>query len=212
VADRGARPDVTVISLDGGEEHLAVGRPRPPWWRFAGPAVAVVVAFAIGVSVGYEWPGRRPTDPQPADPQPTSTAGGGGLQTTGQHCAVQTATGLWLGAELVNRGPETAVVRGARIVTPLGGLTPTSMVWGSCGEIGAVPAHGPEKVYAGIVAVPESERLWFSASFDLVDVNECPAPYPVQFVVTYIDRTGRLTDYEFGFVDLGTVPHSACER
>ena len=169
------------------------------------------MAFGLGVGVGRETGGTAPTATPSTGQSATSAPGPATLRGTGARCAVPTATGLWLGAELVNDGPGVAVLRGARAVLPLGGLRTGGLVWGGCGELRAAAAHGPDLIWKDLLDLPENSSIWISAPFELLEAGQCPAPYPVLFRVTYLDRTGRITELEVGFPDLGEVAHSACE-
>jgi hypothetical protein len=193
-------PDL-VISLDGPAEPLP---PRRRWRGVVSSTVALVAAFALGVGVGYEW-----LDRDPPQPSPTAASGRAGV-AIGARCSVQTGSALQLGVELVNHGPGSIVVSRPRLDLPIGGLAPTSMVWGTCGQLDADawPGDGEQ----GAVEVPENTTLWLSGGFDVVEPDECPAPYPVLFTVAYTDTTGQVADLSFGFADLGDVSYSACEN
>jgi hypothetical protein len=190
------------------DERPAAAPARPARRRVASSVAALVLALVVGIGIGYELGREGPVAP----PQPTTTDGDGParVQATGVRCLQGSASELWLGAEFVNRGPGTIVLRGARVELPLGGLTVTALEWGTCGQVGALAAHGPEEIWLGGVDAPEHTSVWISAQLDLTDVSACPAPYPVLFHVPYIDRTGRITELVFGFADLGGVPHPAC--
>lgn len=209
VADRGwgPLPDVVVTSIDDEPD----ARPRRAWWRVASSVAALAVAFGLGLGVGRETAGTAPTVTPSAGQSADPGTGASLIRGTGARCAVPTATGLWLGAELVNDGPGVAVLRGARVVLPLGGLRTGGLVWGGCGELRAAAAHGPDAVWEDLRDLPENSSVWISAPFELLEADQCPAPYPVLFRVTYLDRTGRITELEVGFPDLGEVPHPACE-
>jgi hypothetical protein len=198
---------------DPGGDVMAAQAPRRRWERVI---ALLLVGFVLGWGVGYDQgTGDAPPDESAAPPAPVGTSapveGGGvaGLRATGERCAVQVGDQLWLGLELLNSGPGRIVLRRVRINLPLGGLEETSVLLGACGQIEALDASqdaggNPE------AEVDESATAWVSGIFDVQD-DECPAPYPVQFLVDYTDPSGGNYAVASGsFNDLGDVEYSAC--
>lgn len=197
-----------MTSIDG--EAAPDIRRRPAWWRVASSVAALAVAFAVGVGVGRETGSAAPTVAPSTSAEPAT--GPATVRATGARCAVPTANGLWLGAELFNDGPGIVVLRGARVVLPLGGLHATGLVWGGCGELDATAAHGPDAIWKDLLDLPANSSVWVSAPFEVLEADRCLAPIPVLFRATYLDRTGRIAELELGFPDLGDVPHAACQE
>jgi hypothetical protein len=202
----GARPS------DPGGEVMAAPAPRRRWVRVV---ALLAVGFVLGWGVGYDQGTEdAPTSDNAGPTGPAGTtapaAGGGtaGLRATGERCAVQVGTQLWLGMELVNTGPGRLVLRRVRINLPLGGLDETEVLLGACGQLEALDAArdaggDPEAEVDG------SASAWVSGIFDVLE--DCPAPYPVQFLVDYTDPTGDNYAVASGsFNDLGEVDYSGC--
>jgi hypothetical protein len=204
----GVRP-----SEPGGDVMAAPPAPRRRWAR----VIALLLAgFVLGWGVGYDQgiedapAGNSAGPPGPAGTTAPAAGGGvAGLRATGERCAVQIGTQLWLGLELVNSGPGRIVLRRVRINLPLGGLEETSVLLGACGQLEALDAEqdaggNPEAEVDG------SATAWVSGIFDVIE-DECPAPYPVQFLVDYTDPAGGNYAVASGsFNDLGDVDYSAC--
>jgi hypothetical protein len=194
----------------GGDVVSTEASPRRRWARVA---ALLVAGFVLGWGAGYDQ-GSQDAPPDTAGPpgRAGTTApvvgGAAGLQATGERCALQIGTQLWLGMELVNTGPNRLVLRRVRINLPLGGLNETSILLGACGQLEALDAAedaggSPE------AEVDPSASAWVSGIFDVLE--DCPAPYPVQFLVDYTDPSGSNHAVASGsFSDLGDVEYSRC--
>ncbi|HEY7224529.1 MAG TPA: hypothetical protein VH561_13210 [Micromonosporaceae bacterium] len=195
-----ARPELTVSVDVTPPEQLASGPPQRVSWRLGAGIVAVVLAFAIGVVFGSR---SRPA----AAPQ-TSAAiiVGQNIHSTGQQCSAQAGTRLWLGIEVVNTGPGTVVLQGLVVNLPIGGFDVAGTVWGTCGQLfpfaDTMAPRPPE--------LATNEKTWLSAV--LYPSDPCPAPFPVRFLLSYVDSLGRVnTGLDVGgFNDLGQVPYTGC--
>jgi hypothetical protein len=196
---------------------VSASPPRNRGARIVGAIAALAVAFAVGWGVGQadrdegggsdNLPGLTNGNPvgtgrTPAPPPAIS------LQATGERCAIQVDDTLWLGMELTNVGSDPVVLRALRVNMPLGGLDDARVVFGTCGELDALDARrdsegNPEAVVDG------SASIWVSGLFDVLE--ECPAPFPVQFLVTYTDLNGGgVAIAAGGFNDLGEIEYSGC--
>ncbi|MCP2324468.1 hypothetical protein HDA40_002975 [Hamadaea flava] len=174
------------------------GRPSPR--RRTGVTAVVVLVVAVVIGVGYQLldqPEKTSPTPQPS----TSSAAGGPLETGGGRCWSQDGNRLQLGVQVRNPAGE-AVLQGLQVDLPLGGLRQISAAWGDCGEPSAQDATTELRVGPGATA-------WLSATFELLE--KCPAPYPVRFIVAYLDGAGIARQDLIGsFPDLGGVPFPGC--
>jgi hypothetical protein len=191
---------MTELSVDIDGDGPALPAPRDPAWRRMSLAVlALGLAFAVGAAVGYQAHGDR----APAPAQQDGRVGNATVGSTGRQCATQVGTLLWLGIELINRGPGAVTLRSVSFTLPLGGLEARAGLWGVCGQIEADAATVQR-------TLDEGASVWVSGAFD-VEVD-CPMPLPVQFRLAYSDSTGaNREDNVGGFPDLGRVPYSGCD-
>jgi hypothetical protein len=188
---------MTELSVDidgGGPDRPAPS--DPAWRRISLAALALAVAFAVGAAVGYQVRAEMPVPPQ------SIPVGNASVVATGEQCATQIGTTLWLGVEVINHGPGPVVLKSIGFTTPLNGLVEQAGMWAPCGEIRAALATDPQELADGA-------KMWVSGTFE-VQVD-CPMPLPVQFSLTYTDTTAAThQDLIGGFPDLGRVPYSGC--
>jgi hypothetical protein len=195
--DQPREVSVRPAGFDGDIVTAAAGRRWPAW---TAAVVAVGVALAVGLGVGFQWGlSRWPSPPSPAGSSPAwvSVAVNG----TGARCSVQAGTSLQLGIEVVNRLGTPVTVEAVRFDLPIGGLRMTAASWGGCGQLDPAATAGT------LVLAPEA-MAWVSATFDVLD--PCPAPYPVRFLLRYRTDAETVEANVGGFVDLGDVPYSGC--
>lgn len=212
---RGAGDDVP--PHEAGRDVVSAPAPRNRAMRVVGAIAALGVAFALGWGVGQAGQDARDPDGLPGltNGNPVDTRQGTpapppaiSLQATGERCAIQVDDTLWLGMELTNVGSDPLVLRTLRVNMPLGGLDDTRVVFGTCGELDALDARrdsqgNPEAVVDG------GASMWVSGLFDVLE--ECPAPFPVQFLVTYTDLSGGgVAIAAGGFNDLGEIDYTGC--
>jgi hypothetical protein len=203
-------PDV----ITQGEEPDRLAR----WgaWAARRWAAVTVAALGIGLIAGYlaghgqsspsgssppaaAGPASPVASASPA-PRPTVTITVPDLTATGNRCAVQHGTSLQLGVEVANQSDHAVVVGPYRAVLPIGGLKATGAAIGTCG---ALPAFAPASL-----SLPAGATEWLTITFHVLE--QCPVPYPVQFVVSYTDAGKPATAQLDEFPDLGQVTYSGC--
>jgi hypothetical protein len=159
--------------------------------RLALTIVAVLAAFGLGHVT-------RPRETNPADLDANVVA-------TGGQCSVQNGQALQVGIEVTNRGAATAEILSVTAAAPLGGLSLRDVGWGACGQLRAVSTGSTTVGGQSSRVIPPGGSDWMYA---LYDVQDCPAPYPVQFLIDVAGST-RLANVG-GFNDLGNVPYTGC--
>ncbi|NUR69639.1 MAG: hypothetical protein HOU81_02365 [Hamadaea sp.] len=172
---------------------------RPPSRRKPGvAAVVAVLAFALGIGLGYQLH-NRPSTPEPKPS--VSAAANGPLEPTGARCSAQQGTRLQLGVQVRNPSGEAAL-QGVQVDLPLGGLRQVGGTWGACGQLSA-----PDSTIE--LHLGPGATTWLTATFDVL--VDCPAPLPVRFTVAYLDGVGVARQDLLGsFADLGDVPYPGC--
>jgi hypothetical protein len=188
---------MTDLSVDIDSDGPAPPVPREPAWRrMIVPIMGLALAFAVGVGTGYQLRGEVKPSPNSG---PVAAAN---VEATGQQCATQVVTTLWLGVEVINHGPGAVMLRAIVFSLPLAGLREQVGMWAACGQLNAVPVSQPQYL-------AEGEATWVSGTFEVQ--LDCPMPVPVQFSLTYTDSTGAQQVRSIGgFPDLGRVPYSGC--
>jgi len=200
-------PDV--IGQGGEPDRIA----RWGAWAARRRAGVAVAALGIGLIAGYlaghgqsrPSGSSRPAaagsaSPVASAPRPTVTITVPDLTATGNRCAVQHGTSLQLGVEIANQSDHAVVVGPYRAVLPIGGLKATGAAIGTCG---ALPAFAPASL-----SLPAGATEWLTITFHVLE--QCPVPYPVQFVVSYTDAGKPVTAQLDEFPDLGQVTYSGC--
>jgi hypothetical protein len=203
--------------LFGGRFRLPGGWGPPQRWRPARGATAfAVTALALGLVVGYaagDWHGRRgPALPEPPPAASSSAASApvaslpfavtsALIQDIGA-CSVQSGRHLALGVQFSNLSTVPVILRSAKAVLPLGGLTPGGWHWTTCGALPQTLA-GP----SDLILQPGAST-WLTMTFT-VKVG-CPGAFPVQFTVGYLAQGRSMTASLPGFPDLGGVPYTGC--
>lgn len=207
----------SIRASDPGGEVIATP-PQGRRLRIVAVVALLVVAFAIGWGLGYDQGTRAEADAAPTsapsvtNPALTSTrprSAAPALRPTGELCAVQVGEQLWLGIELVNTGSGRAVIRSVRDNLPLRGLRATQLLVGGCGQLDALDAEQENLADDREARVDAAASVWVSGVFDVLD--DCPAPYPVQFLISYTNEDGgNFVVVAGGFNDLGAVTYSGC--
>lgn len=196
---------------------------RPPWRPPRGAAillaVGLIAGLAAGYAAGYHQAARNasatPTaSASPALPVPQIVIKGTAIQGTGTvltdglaltqdtgTCSGKSGRELQLGIQVTNRSTEPIGLGRIRTVFPLSGLKVVSQQWAPCGAIGTV--RGP-------VILGPGDSTWFSVTIQVLVA--CPAPFPVQFAVSYTYAGKTATVNLPGFVDLGQVPYTGCRK
>ncbi len=197
------QPQVTLELGEAGEDDHEVVESRPNRRRALASAAIVALVFGLGVAVGSHL--DNPRQPPAATPKPSQSQPLV-VSSTVARCSAQQGNQLQLGIEVVNLGPSTVTLHGAAVDLPIGGLRHMATAWGPCGQVTEPPAEAERPLASGATT-------WISATFEVLD--ECPAPYPVRFVVLY---TGAESAHATaasaevgGFNDLGDVPYTGCE-
>ena len=208
--------DATHASELGGE--VIAASPQRRTVRIVAVVASLVVVFGIGWGMGYDQGVRAEADRGPTSPpslvNPTGANTGSRsaaptLTPTGEQCAVQVGEQLWLGIELVNSGSGRAVIRRVRDNLPLRGLRATQLLVGGCGQLEALDAETENLGADREAQVDAGASVWVSGIFDVL--VDCPAPYPVQLLVSYSDQDGANLVVVAGvFNDLGAVTYSGC--
>jgi hypothetical protein len=183
------------VAVDG--DGPAAPEPQDPAWRrMIVPIMGLALAFAVGLGTGYQVRGAVKPTPHIG---PVAAAD---VVATGQQCATQIVTTLWLGVEVINHGPGGVMLRAIVFSLPLAGLREQVGMWAACGQLNAGPVSQPQYL-------AEGETTWVSGTFEVQ--TDCPLPVPVQFSLTYTDSTGvEQVRAIGGFPDLGHVPYSGC--
>ena len=209
-----------VVEMGGGGPGLRLLGRRfrlPGGWRPPRGATAfAVAALAVGLAVGYtagDWHGRRGT----VLPEPTASASASAVAAPATAfpftdappltqdigaCSVQSGRRLALGVQVTNQSTVPVTLRSAKAVLPLGGLTPGTWHWTTCGALPQTLAgQGGEILQPGA-------STWLTMTFSVK--LGCPAPLPVQFTVGYLAQGRSATVSLPGFPDLGQVPYTGC--
>ena len=181
------------------DDVLQLGPPKPGNRR---PTHAIVIAIVIiaVVAVGIGWRLTRGSSASSSPPSPTRRVPAITLADVGDRCSAQHGRRLWLGIELVNGSDTTATITSVRIEVPLGGLQALAIHQAPC-----VVAARPVRSFT----VPDGERTWLSASFDVL--VSCPRLIPVWFVVEYNLQGRSQTLSPSPFLDLWRVEYTGCD-
>jgi hypothetical protein len=191
------RIDVVVTPIDitprPEDEPPGRGRQRWPQQRLALTILAVLAAYGLGIVTAQ----RDTTSPKPTDQVANVVA-------TGIQCSVQNGKTLQVGIEVANRGGAAAAIRSVQANAPLGALNLRDVGWGACGQVQPAPVGSTDGQPLRLIPAGGSE--WMYARFDVV--VDCPAPYPVEFLLDSVGSTSLLD--VGGFNDLGNVPYTGC--
>jgi hypothetical protein len=190
-------PDVTLIDITPRPEEQSPARGR---WRWTQPPlpltiVAVFAAFVLGLLT----PQRQITSPAHVEPVAN-------IVSTGRQCSVQNGQMLQVGIEVANRGTATAEIVAVHANAPIGGLNLRDVGWGACGQLQDYPVGSTTAAGQPVRKIPPGGSEWMFALYDVPE--DCPAPYPVQFLLDSVGSTSLLN--VGGFSDLGNVPYSGC--
>ena len=197
--------DLTVTPIDitprPEEEPPGTERRRWPQQRLALMILAVLAAFGLGLVTNR---GPAPNSEHP--PTDTSSPNPADLVATGNQCSVQNGQKLQVGIEVANQGATAAAILSLQASTPLGGLVLRELGWGGCGQLRPVPVNSTTPEGQPMRLIPAGASDWMYALYDVSE--ECPAPYPVRFLLGLVG-TNDLLDVG-GFADLGNVPYTGC--
>ena len=175
--------------------------PRPEEPSGRGRPLLTILAVLVGFGLGFVV-ARSPSTRSP-QPTPTLVADVG---ATGSQCSLQNGRTLQVGIEVSNRGTATAEILSVQASAPLGGLNLREVGWGACGQLRPVQVGVPDSGGPPRRLIPPGGTDWMYARYDVV--VDCPAPYPVRFLIDSVGSTG-LVDIG-GFADLGNVPYTGC--
>jgi hypothetical protein len=190
---------VALVSL-AGHHTRTTATPRPPVpSAFATPSVGASAAASASPSA---TPSEVPSD----DPVAAVLAQISGYVSVGEVCAPVTDGRTTLTVRFLLRN-VTGLPEQLLTVTPelpMGGLRPrgTAVQGGTCADPVGTPAPPSRN------AMPEGGTLVVSLSFALP--KTCPAPYPVQAVVTVAIGGVQRLDTVALYTDLGTVKFDLC--
>jgi hypothetical protein len=191
----------------------------PDGWRPSrGAAVFAAAALVVGLAAGYAA-GSHQARGGAARPEPASSAAAASsvsaatsaasfpftdpaplTQAIGE-CSVQSGRHLVLGVQVTNQSTVPVTLQSARAVLPLGGLTPGTWQWTTCDDI-------PQTLVQEVVILQPGASSWLTMTFNVKVA--CPAPYPVQFTISYLAQGHSATASLPGFDDLGEVPYTGC--
>jgi hypothetical protein len=195
--------------------------PASGWRPSRGACVLAAAALVVGLAAGFaagrgggvrpELVALQPQRIQPSAAASPSSAPAGSFSFTDQlaltqetgGCSVQIGRLLALGVEVTNRSMMPVILRSAKAVLPLGGLSPVIWHWSPCGAL-------PQTLVAaqGDLVLLPGASTWLTMMFN-VKVT-CPVPYPVQFTISYLAAGRSATASLPGFPDLSQVPYTGC--
>ena len=208
--------------MDGGgpvpEDIVEQGSERGP--RFTFPdwrpsraarilaAGGLLVGLAVGYAVGKQQSGHAQAAPRstafPMRQLPTATPFyGPALTEESGTCSTQVGQNLELGIPVTNTSTETVLLHSVK--PELHGfklLKVLSWQWGPCGYDG-------DRITPDAVVLEPGETIWLTITVEPL-VN-CPAPAPVQFLITYMVSQQNSSVTLPGFTDLSAVRYSGCE-
>jgi hypothetical protein len=193
--------DLGAGDQDGDGDVLAHGDGRRPR---RGLAIVAAALAAIAVLVGYLHGRGQQHRADPAvtgAPHPPPQVVG-----AGDTCFAQLGNRLVLGVRVANQSGEPIELQDAQAMLPLGGLRFSRPWWTDCDHVAAQASQLPYHD-ASSATVPAGRTGWVTMVFDVL--VDCPAPLPVQFVITYSQagRTSQTTVHNFA--DLGDLPFAA---
>jgi hypothetical protein len=222
--DAGHDPD-DVLELGSGQPGGRRLRLPGGWRPSRGTVVLAAAALVIGLAAGYAAGGNHATAAAPrvtatvtATPRPAPSDSNSGIATPATafsfadspaltqdvaSCSIQTGHKLELGVQVSNQSSDPITLRTVRVVLPLGGLKPLAEMWGPCGWLQA----GTPGADTDVVLGPDA-TTWLTVTVRVL--VPCPAPFPVQFSVGYLDQGRSVTASLPGFSDLGSVPYTGC--
>lgn len=172
-----------------------------PWRRWSGAGAGrLLLALVLGGIAGYAIGLHGNASSSSPTPSTSSAPAAGGLLDDGARCFIQVGpTALQLGMTITNTFDEAVTLTQIDEALPMGGLTAKSTQWGACGQ------HPPR---TGPLLLNPGDTTWLSVIFNVLE--PCPAPLPVDFVVTYTRQSApQIADFN-GFNDLGDVTYAGC--